>query len=169
MKRTDIPFGEFQMNMIRKIAWSFHHTTGLEFEDLYAEGCLWYCVSLPKYTQSKRKNVVKCSTYVYQEIQFHLLNYARKQHRHAVVYVDQEDPAWTPQYEYYANGIHRDVLRVMRMATDHDTPIPWSHPKVARDALREALREVGWTNQRIRDAIRETKKTINEIDVACII
>ena len=37
------------INLIRKIAWSFHHTTGHDWDDLFQEGALAYLECLAKY------------------------------------------------------------------------------------------------------------------------
>ena len=39
------------INLIRKIAWSFSTSTGLEFEDLFQEAALAYCEALKTFKQ----------------------------------------------------------------------------------------------------------------------
>ena len=37
---------EIEFNLIRKISWSFHYTTGVDYDELYAEASLAYCEAM---------------------------------------------------------------------------------------------------------------------------
>jgi len=63
-----------ELNLIRKIAWSFHRTTAIDFEELFSEGCLAYAETLPKYTPDKGK----LTTFIHLVIHSHLKNYIAK-------------------------------------------------------------------------------------------
>lgn len=62
------------LNLIRKIAWSFFYTTGLEYEDLFSEACLAYCECVKKYD----KNKSKITTFAHIHIRNHLINYINR-------------------------------------------------------------------------------------------
>lgn len=66
------------INLIRKIAWSFHTTTGIELEELCAEATLAYLESLKKYDPSRGK----ITTYAWWYIHCHLKNYLKSQAKH---------------------------------------------------------------------------------------
>jgi RNA polymerase sigma factor (sigma-70 family) len=65
------------IKLIKKMAWSFHQTTGLELEELFQEAALAYCESLSTYKPERGR----ISTYVWTCIQNHLKNYLKKQLR----------------------------------------------------------------------------------------
>ena len=48
--------------LIRKIAWSYHQTTGIEYEELFSEACLGYCEALHLWDPSRN---VKLTTYAW--------------------------------------------------------------------------------------------------------
>lgn len=61
-------------NIIGRIARSFNKTTGLEYDDLYSEGLLAYCLHIHKYNPEKSK----LSTFLYHTINNHITSYIRK-------------------------------------------------------------------------------------------
>lgn len=63
-----------EFNIIGKIAKSFHKTTGLDYDDLYSEGLLAYCLCAHKY---EKKYGAK-NTFLYHVINNHLKNYIDK-------------------------------------------------------------------------------------------
>jgi len=67
------------INLIRKIAWSFHLTTGLEWEDLFQEASLAYCEALDKYNPERGK----LTTFMWYSISTHLKNYVKKNRKHS--------------------------------------------------------------------------------------
>jgi len=71
MRRTQFP----NINLIRKIAWSFHKSTHLEFDDLFQEAAIAYHVALKSYDPAKGK----ITTFATHCILSHLKNYTRKE------------------------------------------------------------------------------------------
>jgi RNA polymerase sigma factor (sigma-70 family) len=72
--KTDKTFEAYQ-DMLRKIAWSFHRTTGIEWEELYGEACLAYVKALKTYDAEQAAT----STWIYHVVKNHLIFFARKQ------------------------------------------------------------------------------------------
>jgi len=80
MKRTLQPKKrqlETNIGLIRKIAWSFHNSTGEDWNDLFQEASLAYCEALQKYNPKKGK----ITTYMWWCISSHLVNYLHLQYR----------------------------------------------------------------------------------------
>jgi DNA-directed RNA polymerase specialized sigma24 family protein len=61
------------INLIRKVAWSFHQTTGLDWDDLFQESAIAYLEALQTY--NKRKG--QLSTYTWHCMLSRLRNYWR--------------------------------------------------------------------------------------------
>lgn len=69
------------INLIRSIAWSYHKTTGLPYEDLYSEASLGYCEALNKY---KPTHNCKLTSYAYRLMKNKLTNFVNKEMRYVV-------------------------------------------------------------------------------------
>ena len=57
--------------LIRKIAWSYHKTTGVEYKELFSEASLGYCEALRLYDPTKN---IKLNTYAWRTMT-HQLNH----------------------------------------------------------------------------------------------
>ena len=66
---------EKHINLIKKLAWSFHRSTGIEFDDLFQEAYLAYDYALKTYDPKKGK----ITTYMWWCIVAQLKRYIYKQ------------------------------------------------------------------------------------------
>ncbi len=73
------------MEMIHRLAWSFHFTTGLDLDDLVGEASLAYCEALNTFDSTKD---VKMTTYAYKRIQNRLIDFSRKEKQVQCVSLD---------------------------------------------------------------------------------
>ena len=68
------------INLIRKIAWSFHNSTGIDWDDLFQEAAYHYLRALKSYDPSKK---VSLSTYVWNFVKNELILYIRKEKKNS--------------------------------------------------------------------------------------
>lgn len=73
------------MEMIYRLAWSFHFATRIDLDELISEASLAYCEALNKFDNSKN---VKLSTYAYKCIQNRLIDFSQKEKRACCVSLD---------------------------------------------------------------------------------
>jgi hypothetical protein len=66
------------LNLIRKIAWSFYNTTGIDWQELFSEASLAYCEALKNYDPKKGR----ISTYLWNCIKSHLLNFIKEERKY---------------------------------------------------------------------------------------
>jgi len=63
------------LNLIRKVAWSFAKSTGQEFDELFSEATLSYMEALQSYNPEK----AKLSTWAVKIMTNHLITFCAKQ------------------------------------------------------------------------------------------
>jgi DNA-directed RNA polymerase specialized sigma subunit len=68
-----------ELNLIHKIAWSFHKTTGIELNELFSEACLAYCLALKNYNPKKAKITTYMWNCIYNHMKTYLVKYHQKQ------------------------------------------------------------------------------------------
>lgn len=66
------------INLLRKIAWSFHQTSKLDFDDLFQEAYLAYDKALKNYDPDKGK----LTTFIWYCIHSHLKNYLKEENKY---------------------------------------------------------------------------------------
>lgn len=155
-------------NMVRAIAWSFHKTTGIDYEELFAEASLAYCEASNHFDTAKKGT--KFSTYAYLCMKTALVDFCRKEKEFRSTGVSIiHDAVELPVYEFFENYDPevRSVLDIVMEASDDF--LNSTMPKMIRGYVRNELREKGWSWSRIWDAIRKTKTDLNQTEIGGII
>ncbi len=156
MIRTD------HMKLVRSLAWSFHFTTGLSFEDLFAEGCLAYCEAKRTYDGTRP---AKFTTYLTSMVKIRLIVYCKEEKLiQTCSLLAAAGITHTPVYEYW-EWFRPDIQTVVDIVRNSNGEISGVPPKMARGVIRRELRDRGWDWTRIWDAIRETKQIVKETPV----
>jgi len=164
------------LKQIAKIAWSLNKTSGIPFEDLYAEGCLACCEAINSFDN---KQGTKLTTWIHTLVYQSLVNYVKREK-----YIGTKNQAFNGDYDYEGvsyNGAqfddleifitHQkpDVQKVLKLTLVNSPELASQKPKFARGRIREILREEGWPWERVWDGIRDAKASINENPDFCII
>ena len=167
------------LKIVAKIAWSFHYTTGMEFDELYAEGCLACCEAINQY---KAGDNCKLTTYIYGNVKNRLINLTKRYYMISNHF--QAMPSAESGWDYGENDpshdfnndlakviavADRDVQTVVNMVLSNKEKYGLVKPKFARGQIKDDLHALGWKWERIWTAIRETKVFINEKLSVCII
>lgn len=159
-------FKEEHLNIIRSLAWSFHRTTGLDFEELFNEACFHYCRAC---TQYKGNKGTKFTSFLYPAIRSGLIDFSASEMewlncKHELV----AEGSQIPVYEYW-NELHADILEIIDWIQENDEKLARISPKKARGLVLNHFRDQGWTWPRIWEAFRNTKKTLSETEIGGII
>lgn len=70
------------INLVRKLAWQFHRTNNIEFDELYSIGCLALCIGVKTYKKDKG---AKPSTYLYTVVRNSMLDYIEKRYKNFTI------------------------------------------------------------------------------------
>lgn len=159
------------LNMIRQIAWSFHYTTGIEYEELFSTGCLEWCEAILVYDDDRKTSL---STYAYTRVQKYLINYVKSEHlrkTYSLEEVCETKFNFSPDYEFYQREtIKGDTLKAFNLILSQSENFEDVSSKMARNILRRKLKgDKSWTWERVWNAIRNLKEIINHPDLNCII
>ena len=147
------------INLIRKIAWSFTSTTGIDFEDLFSEAVVSYYEALNDYNASKGKLSVWC----WLRMKNNLINYIKQEMNETIIDIEENPPTYVQQpnlffellgeFDDKANHIIKKIL---------DNPHKYlsNPPKLARGIIRDELRKEGWKWVDIWDSFRSIKTVL---------
>lgn len=152
------------INMVRNIAWSFHRTTGIEWEELFSEAMLAYTEMITN--DSYNPDKAKRSTWIYSKLRNHLITFCNQQKR----FVSQceelpiqpadvfERLVFLEQFEF-----NDDLKTIINMILDSPHEYLMVN-KVRRNSvttLKKQLRKIGWNYSRIGDGMREIRQVLN--------
>jgi len=66
------------INLIRKIAWSFHHSTDIDWQELFSEASLAYCDALQSYNPAKGK----VTTHLWNCMKSRLISFMKEEEKY---------------------------------------------------------------------------------------
>lgn len=155
--------------LVRKLAWSFHRTTGIEYDDLVQEAAFcWYkwVVDNPQYDPRR----CAFTTWATMCIKSHLLNIAIRHRRSAssemtILNDDIRDNGPQPhqnlEFLEELRALSDEGRLVVRMIFDAPYELLHLTPHQAQRELLEKLKEeYGLTHQQARAAIAEVRELL---------
>ena len=145
------------VNLIRKIAWSFHKTTGLDYEDLFQEAYLAYVDALKHYNPAKSA----ITTYMWHCITSRLTNYIKQEdkHRKHLLPLEYADTKSTSINSFF-ESLTEDAAALAESALKINVNVvPLTH-KNADKVIKKELINKGWNMGRIMRAITDIKSRL---------
>lgn len=145
------------INLIRRIAWSFNATTGIDFDELLGEATLAYYEA--KRTHNPKQS--KLTTWAYNHIQNRLINFCKIQHIHSNVdnLIDHPYTNATPFFEL-AELFSDTALQIVNRITAQPEAYIGSSAKSVRGRIVKELRAEGWSWPAIWRTMDEIKTVL---------
>lgn len=153
-----------QIKLIQQTAWSFHRTTGMDYEELFAEASLAY-VQAMKYFDPNKSNEV---TYAWNCMRNWLVDYQlrewAKNEEYATIelgtlpFLEIDLPRVGMALEFkdaLFSRLKKDAKKICEIVFTNNIN--------SRTDLREKLRQDGWSWARIWRSFKEIKIALNEI------
>jgi len=160
------------LNLIRKIAWSFAKTTGLEFDELFSEASLAYVESLRSYNPEK----ARLSTWAVKIMTNRLITFCMNQDIFVNLPEFFEDifPGQSNTEEEYLFKdwilcLPQDLQLICKIVLETPEEVLAESPKASRGKIIEKLRSLKWSWPRIWNGIRNIKIALNEKEEFSII
>ncbi len=169
---------EDYINLMRKIAWSFHNTTGLPFEDLLSASFECFVHARKSYDPEKGA----FSTYLYYTCRSSLINYCHstyqmtEHHRQPSTpflweashllseQVDYQDPEKICILRETLQTMPEEAKMIAKMVLE--SPAEFlacgDRPKLSRGAVKDKLRSMGWPWSLIWKGFRDLKYTLSQ-------
>lgn len=163
------------INLIRKIAWSFHESTGLDWDDLFQEGALAYLEAMKTYDEKKGK----ITTYVWHCIVSRLKNYLKseREYNHPLCSIEEARQelyytSWfwekIPEELHEQVSIILDNAHILDSCFLEDCESRWvqfsnegERKKEARLIIRNLLRRTGYDRQEVQGTIQKLVVTVS--------
>lgn len=170
---------EDYLDAMRKIAWSFHRTTGLPFEDLLSATYECFVRATKSYNPEKSQ----FTTYLHIACRNNLINYCHSayqmtEHNRApnTPFLWEASHLLSEQVDYRDPEkicIMRETLRTlpeeakmiakMVLESPSDFLACGDRPKLARGAVKDKLREMGWSWSKIWQGFKDLKYVLSQI------
>ena len=179
--------------MAHSMAWSFHKTTGIPFEDLLSSAFMAFAHGVKTYDSSKGS----FSTYYFRVCQTRLIDNCadvkywrdrKSRQPHAAskeeitdplenpmevsledtkgerVLVDTQNPERIVGFREAIRGMSKEARMVCRIIFEAPQEFLVHAPKLSRGKVKEELRKQGWSWSQIWNSFREIKATLTQIE-----
>jgi len=158
------------INLLRKIAWSFHKSTGLNWDDLFQEAYIAYQHAIQHYNKSKK---IKLSAFIWIHVSNQLKSYYQreldfvhplKKAYSKALYANINLSSWIPLEEKYCDQhfeleeLSKDAQKIAQIVIA--TPRKFLHLSQieVRRRLENILCKQGWSKERVLKGIQDLKR-----------
>ena len=157
---------EFEnVNLIRKIVWSFHKSTGLEWDDLFQEACLAYLTALKTYDEDRGK----ITTHLWWCITNHLTTYLTQQEEMKCKKYNDEfgflEDEPKPQHAQIASPFWESLSEEAQIIADIILQIPKTYVCLTTEEVEQRIIETlrhnkrwSWPMEKIEFGLRDLKR-----------
>jgi RNA polymerase sigma factor (sigma-70 family) len=147
------------LNLIRKIAWSFHNSTGLEWDDLFSEACLAYYEGLSHYDPSRGK----ITTFMYYWIPNHLINYIKRNRKHQspLISLEEINVDRPVIFNLLFESFSIEAQQIAEVITSSPQKYVGLSKSSAKNRVRQVMERRGWTWERIADAFHDLRMALS--------
>lgn len=147
------------LNLIRKIAWSYVHTTGLEFEELFSVAALGYTKALNSFNPNK-----SCfSTWAWTNMSHELNDFLSKEPKDDLINKESINPEQEYSFKESIQSLSQEAQQVCKMVFESPAEYISHAPKLSRGKIKDELRSEGWSWSQIWRSFKEIKSTLNEM------
>lgn len=165
------------LNLIRKVAWSFAKSTGLDYDELFAEASLAYLKAVKTHDPTK----ARLSTWTTSVMINSLRSFCKKERQYIAFAEEPYEHEWEKilpgkfnQENHYIfkewiEHLPEDLQLICKAIFEAPEEILSTSPKATRGKLIRKLRKQKWTWERIWNGIREMKSSLSEFENDCII
>ena len=160
---------QMELNIVRKVVWSYARSTGMDFDELCSEAYLAYLEAAPSYDPARGKK----STFIWNVVRNHINSLLKTKKE---IPVDKEametllegreelDPeqiiitqeAWKELFESLAP----EAKIIFLLINNGQTYINTDKPREARGIIARELKARGWGESKIWATFRELKQTL---------
>ena len=151
---------EKYINLIRKIAWSFHKTTGIDWDDLFSEAVEGYFNAMKHYDPKK----AKITTFITIYMTNHLLNYIKKQKEInlPLTSIEIEDFYYIPTHNPipFWQSLTQDAQKIAELICKYSQHFVCLDSDQAEQRVIQIMThsKLGWTEERTLAGLKDLKQ-----------
>ncbi len=148
------------LNLIRKITWAFHHTTGVEWDDLFQEASLAYLEAIDTFDESKGS----ISTYMWKCCSEHLKNYIKGLERQKCImhnctlhHINDSEEEMLYNNSDFNDKLTIEAKELAKVILSAPKIFSEVSPKEAKLRLAKTMLKKGWSWKKIWIGINDLK------------
>ena len=160
---------QMELNIVRKVVWSYARSTGLDFDELCSEAYLAYLEAAPSYDPARGKK----STFIWNVVRNHInsLLKAKKEvpmDKEAIDMLIEEKDELGPEHIVLAEESWRELFEslspdakmICLLVNNGEVYLNTDKPRKSRGIIARELKARGWSENKIWATFREIKQVL---------
>jgi hypothetical protein len=158
-----------ELNIVRKVVWSYARSTGLDFDELCSEAYLAYLETAPSYDPSRGKK----TTFVWNVVRNRINNLLKTKKevpmdKEAIDMLIEEKDELDPEQVVLAEESWRELFEslspdakmICLLVNNGEVYLNTDKPREARGIIARELKARGWPENKIWATFREIKQVL---------
>jgi len=146
------------INLLRRIVWSFYYTTHVNIDDLFQEAALAYLKGMQSYDPKRGK----ISTHIWHCVTKHLVNYTKMELKHNAADLSTAHYATANTPTPFWHGLTADAQAIARTVLKTPNAFAWLNKADVYLRIKYIFTNKGWSSTRIQTAINELNAILSE-------
>lgn len=151
------------LGVVYALAWSFHKTSRIDFNELFQEAALAYYEGKKAHKKDKGKEI----TFIYRVIANRLINFIHDEMRYHLLFPDNSEMVDHPVeyklfFDFY-NSLSPDSQQITRILLDNKEQILLHGNWKARGIIRDKLKQQGDSEWKARKKIKQLKSDLQKV------
>jgi len=139
--------------MLWKLARAFHHSTGVNVDDLFQEAAVAYLKALRTHDPAKGK----LSTYAWWLITNHLKNYIKEEREHSYPTCEYKEEEFCNVSSNYFENLPEDACEVAKVVLRSPTLYVTRTSEDVLSRLKNVMEQHGWPRSKTVNAVNVLK------------
>jgi DNA-directed RNA polymerase specialized sigma24 family protein len=149
------------INLIRKLAWSFHKTTGMSYDELFSEASIYYLESFHNYQEDSG---LKFETWAVIYTKRKLIDFCKKEQRRKETQLFIDFPlicTFLPDPETVVDTLSGELKKVAEIALNKRYRDDLTPAKKRNLIKQELLTKFDWSPRQVKERFTEMKMALN--------
>ena len=160
---------QMELNIVRKVVWSYTRSTDMDFDELCSEAYLAYLEAAPSYDPSRGKK----TTFIWNVVRNHINDLLKMKKevpvdKEAIDMLIEERDELDPEQVVLAEESWRELFEslspdakmIFFLLNSNEGYINTDKPREARGIIARELKARGWSENKIWATFREIKQTL---------
>lgn len=144
------------MGLIKKIAWSFHLSTGLELDDLISQACLAYLEGIDEWNPKRARH----TTFMWYVLHSSLKNYIKKQLEYRSFFTHENIELMIETIPYFEE-LSPDALTIAEIIIKRPRTFASISKENVIKRIHSTLKRRGWNTNKINGGLHDLHLTFN--------
>lgn len=145
------------IDLLRKIAWSYHNSTGFDWDDLFQEATIAYLRAIETWDESKGKP----STYIWRCVNFHLNHFLWTYEKQTIPSIPLDMVTYPPSHAPipFWEALSSEAQEIAKFVLSRAIEFVVLPQQEAQEKIQLLLLTQGWNKHKVEKGLTDLRNT----------